>query len=58
MEATGGVASPSGVALVGVSGLMGSGRDGREGVPITGLFPGAGGVGKRSVSAGVRRHVA
>jgi hypothetical protein len=49
---------PNGVVGMGVAGLMGSGRDGREGVRVTGLFPGAGNVGKNSVSAGVSRHVA
>ena len=60
MEVTGGGGGtgPDGLAGVGVAGRVGSGRDGRGGVLVTGSFPGAEGVGKKSVFVGVRRHVA
>jgi hypothetical protein len=47
----------NGVFGVGVAGLVGIARDGCEVVRITALFPVEGGVGKTSVSAGVRRQV-
>ena len=57
-ERGGGVTCPNRVAGVGVVGRMGISRDGYEVVRVTVMFLEEGGVGKKSVSAGVRRQVA